>query len=577
MNTMLQPNDVSKLEALLGDPWQALNASGFSAVVAADERHELLAAGESLLDQYQLNAQFVPLELGGRLVSLNQLIAVMRCIFRRDPSLGLGYGASSFLAAVNVWTAGHPRQQARVAEVLLSNGKLACAYHELEHGNDISRVECSAQLGQERLTLQGGKQVIANAARAQALLVYARTASGTGGRSHSQILFERTEAPAASLVDQPRYSTSGMRGIALGGLEFKQCDLPLENLVGNPGQGLETTLKAFQLTRVALPGMFSAILDTGLRLTMKHCRARKLYNKPASELPQVRARLAESFIDLLLCDAFVSVTANAAHVLPAELNLYGSAVKALVPAVLVTAMDSLASVLGAHSYVREGEMAIFQKLLRDLQPVGFGHAARISCLMTLLPQLPMLAKTGWNSAAPAPEGLFELDWQQAPLRFDRLALSSGGQDTLLAFLLTLSTHEAPKDRCESEIFHLVRLFADELRALREQCAALPAQETTARASPESFRLASRYSVLLCASACLGIWQTQQEHTTDPFLAQPAWILAALLRLAALSGLTRQRLSAALSETLLDELMQRYLSRQSFDLSRLPLAATTGWH
>ncbi|MEF9673526.1 hypothetical protein QNM99_20305 [Pseudomonas sp. PCH446] len=153
-----------------------------------------------------------------------------------------------------------------------------------------------------------------------------------------------------------------------------------------------------------------------------------------------------------------------------------------------------------------------------------------------------------------------------PLHFDRLALSSGGQDTLLAFLLTLSTQETPEGRYESEIFHLVRLFADELKALREQCAALPAQETTARASPQSFRLASRYSVLLCASACLGIWRTQQENTRDPFLAEPAWVLAVLLRLAALCGLPRQRLSAALTETLLDELTRRYLSRQSFDLA-----------
>ncbi|MCE0445234.1 hypothetical protein LT493_09735 [Streptomyces tricolor] len=55
----------------------------------------MLAAGEDLLTGFGLGAHFVPEDLGGRLARLDDLIRVMRAVYRRDPCLGLGHGAGS--------------------------------------------------------------------------------------------------------------------------------------------------------------------------------------------------------------------------------------------------------------------------------------------------------------------------------------------------------------------------------------------------------------------------------------------------------------------------------------------------
>jgi alkylation response protein AidB-like acyl-CoA dehydrogenase len=161
-NELTGRHAAEELEQRFGDPWDSGNPVGFAAILASDERAEMHPAGEQLLDAYGLNAEFVPTEYGGRLTRVDRLIEIMRAVYRHDPCLGLGYGASSLIASVNVWAAGNPEQCRKVAGLLLSNRKVASAYHELQHGNDLARMEFDAPPKGEGLLLNGRKEVVTN-------------------------------------------------------------------------------------------------------------------------------------------------------------------------------------------------------------------------------------------------------------------------------------------------------------------------------------------------------------------------------------------------------------------------------
>ncbi|RKH72211.1 acyl-CoA dehydrogenase [Corallococcus aberystwythensis] len=568
---MMNPHSEETLEQHLGDPWDDTQPVGFSQVLAADERGELLDAGERLLDTFGLSAEFVPTSEGGRLAGLDRLIRLMRAVFRRDPCLGLGYGASSLIAAVNVWTAGTPDQRRTVADLLLRKRKLACGYYELAHGNDLARAEFEALPSSDGLRLNGTKQVISNIHRADAVVLFARTQPGTGSRNHSQVLVDLTRLPRERVTHLPRFRTVGMRGVPLGGVTFQDCPVPTEAILGASGQGLETAIKSFQVTRVALPGMFLGIVDTGLRTTIRTSLGRTVYGRAVTDLPQTRSVLADTFADLLLCDAFTTVAARGVHLLPREASVTTAAVKFLVPRVLMDAMGRLSTVLGARFYLREGDAAVFQKLMRDLQPAGFGHLARVAGQMTLLPQLPLLARRGWAKPTPAPAELFRLDAPLPALPFESLALSGGGQDGLMGSL---------RDGLESlgdassgplrEVRQRMEAFASELESLRVAAAALPPRELTATASPESYDLTTRAITLQAASACFNVWRQQAGA---PFLGDPAWLLAALHRLDVWRGRAQGPLPEAIRTRLFTELMARHEDVRAFDLSRSPL---TGW-
>jgi alkylation response protein AidB-like acyl-CoA dehydrogenase len=489
------------------------------------------------------------------------MIAVLRSVYRRDPCLGLGYGLSSFIASVNVWTAASDEQCRTVAGLLLANRKIASVYHELDHGNDLARIECEARPVGDTWVLNGRKEVVTNLQRADALVIFARTDPKPGSRSHSQLFLDKSTVAPDRMRDLPRFPSTGMRGVQLGGVEFRDCAIPRDNVLGRPGHGIETALRSFQLTRTVLPAVMAGQVDTGLRTTVRHVLGRRLYGRPVAEVPYIRSVLVGAFVDLLTVECFTTVVARAIHLLPTETSVYASAVKHFGAKALMDAMNRLSMVLGAHFYLRRGGVAIFQKLLRDLQPVGFGHAARAACQTTILPQLPMLARRSWRTPEAAPDELFRLDADLPALPFDRLAVTAAGQDHLSGSLLAGLDAEGADHRAVSD---LAERFAAELRVLADECAELPPGELGVAAGPRSADLATRYGLVLAASACLSVWRHNGDR--DPFLGDPAWLLAALTRLSAQQRGEPADLPEHVERRLYAELMDRHEDVRGFDLT-----------
>jgi alkylation response protein AidB-like acyl-CoA dehydrogenase len=440
----------------------------------------------------------------------------------------------------------------------------------LAHGNDLTRVDLIARADGNLLRLDGGKQVISNIARADAVVLFARTAAALGGRSHSQLLVEKAALPAGCVSYQPRFATAGMRGVQLGGIELRGCPVPADCVLGAAGRGLEIALTSFQITRVALPGMFLGILDSGLRTTVRYAIGRTLYGRSVADLPLTRGVLTDAFVDLLICDCVTAVVARSLHVLPREASVATAAAKFLVPRLLIDAMNRLASVLGASFYLRGGAHAIFQKLLRDLSPVSFGHLSRVAAQMTLLPQLPVLARRSWLATEPASASVFTLAGSLPTLPFEDLALAAGGHDHLTAALV--AAHESLADeqasgasqRDRHALRALTARFVAELTALKSACSALAPHELTASASAECYELTARYAVVLAASACVNVWRHNQEH--DDLMRDPAWVIAALERLAARLGASLPPpLPENVGARLFSELMTRYEAGHGFDL------------
>ncbi|MFF4650449.1 acyl-CoA dehydrogenase family protein [Streptomyces sp. NPDC001380] len=562
---------VAEIEAALGDPWDPANPVGFSRLLEADEAGELSDAGEKALDTLGLNAEFVPVAYGGRLERVDTLVRVLRQVFRRDVALGLGYGVTSFMASVNVWTQGSEEQRRRLARILLDGGRASVAYHELAHGNDFVRNEFEAgPLAGGGFRLHGSKQVINNAARADAWLLFSRTDAAPGSRSHSVLMVERAQVDPERLRILPRYESVGVRGCQLSGLDFDHAELPEDTLVGELGQGVELALRSFQVTRSAVPGMALGATDTALRTVVSFARGRTLYRKPVADIPHARATLRNAFLDLLTSDSLSLVGTRAVHLLPEETSVYASAVKYLVPKLLTEAMNDLSIVLGARFYVREGEFGIFQKHLRDLPVLSLGHAGSAACQATIIPQLPRLARRAWFQGEPAPAGLFQVRGRLPEIPFSRLTLASG-RDSLSASLVA-AVHELP-DRTpeETAIQRLALLLMDELRQLQEQSLELSLEDRTALASPASFALADRYTVVLAGAAVLGVWRQAAAEGADPFLADPAWAAAALDRLLRRLGHRLPDPPASCEERVQQELMRRFDERRSFDLYDTPLA------
>ncbi|SMF98395.1 acyl-CoA dehydrogenase [Burkholderia singularis] len=559
----------SDIERMLGDPFDATNPLGYARVLEADERGTLCEQAEAVLERWGMNAEFVPRRLGGRWDTADEMVRRLRPVFRRDASLGIGYGVSSFVAAVNVWAGGSAQQQRELSDLLLRGGKVSVAYHELGHGNDFLRNAFQAYPDHDgNLLLEGVKEVINNAHRADAWVVFARTDERPGGRSHSILLLDRQQLQSAidagELEILTRYRTAGVRACHLAGLRFSRCRVPVGRIVASRGSGAEISLRSFQVTRIVLPGMAIGMLDTALRAVVGFARERRLYGARVIELPYVRSALSDVMVDLLSADCLVRAAARSLHLAPAHASVYAATVKYLVPLLLRESMNTLSIILGARAYLRDGPYAIFGKMMRDLPIVSVAHAGGTACLLTLLSQLPALGRRAARRAGAALE-LFDEHVPLPLFDFDALTIAAHGEDRLLDTLANACDTFSSTGEWNTSIERLVRDLATARDELRIASASLAPSETGPGAHPDSFALAQRYAWLAAAAACVGVWQAQRARAEQSFVGGSAWIVAALSRLQTRLGRPKSLLSPDIYDAVMSEIVARVDANRSLCL------------
>jgi alkylation response protein AidB-like acyl-CoA dehydrogenase len=569
------------LEALLGDPADPGNPVNAAALLAADARAELLPEGEALLARFGLDAEFVPRELGGRLETLDGLVRVLRPVFRRDATLGLGYGVTSFMAAVPVWTAGTAAQRRRLADLVLGGGRVAFAYHELAHGNDFVRDEFTARRADGGYLLDGAKPVINNVDRAAAYVFHARTGRLGGSHDHSVLFLEPDGLPPGTHRLLGRHPMTGVRGVRAGGLAFDGCPVPAAALVGEDGQGVELALRTFQFTRAAVPAMTLSLAASCLRTAVRYA-VRGGADRPRADgsgstgtgidLRHATPVFANAFVDLLTCDALALAATRAATLLPGEAGGYAAAVKYLLPKILGETVYDLSIVLGSAVYARTGPYAAFAKHVRDLPVISLGHAGTAACQATLIPRLPALARRAWLApgAEEAPGLLFRPDGPQPALDFPATRPATAARDPLAAVAAAAADAVPGGGPEEHAVTLLARGFTAELAELRANCAHLDAL-----ADPAAGALADRYTHLLAAAAVLGVWRDQRRTAPHAFLADPAWATLALTRLSTrlggLPGPPLPPLPPTTEPRIADEVLHRYRESHSYDLYDTPLS------
>jgi alkylation response protein AidB-like acyl-CoA dehydrogenase len=576
----MTPEDrIDRLERAFGPLDSPANPLGQDALLAADSRSEMLAEAERVLDRYGLNEEFVPTELGGRLDRLDVLGRVLRPVFRRDASLGFGYGLNCFFAATPVWTAGNREQRERAAGMLLDGRRIAVVRHEVAHGNAFVRDEFEARPNDDGFLLNGSKAVIANAARAAGLVVFARTGDEAGGRAHSVLLLDRADLPAGRIEDLDRHSTNGMRSAEFGGLRVTDCPVPPSALVGGLGDGYELSLRSSLVIRGLIPSIVLAGADTALRTVARFAARPRDDGRSSLDVQHVRDVLTGAFLDLLISDCLALVATRSLHLLPKQMSAYAATAAYLAPKLVAESMDEMSAVLGKAAFAEDGTYGMFQKQLRDLPVTSLGHAGSAGRQVSILPQLPFFARHAWFADPEAPGVLFRLREGLPPLDLAEAALLGDGDPlaaTLVACTDLLEAADPVVDPAAdgegdgSALRFLARAFTVELDDLRKVFVEIAPDDRKALISPHAFGLADRYALVLAAAACLGVWREQRAEG-DPFLADASWPTAALYRLARRLGLPLPDRPSAGERRVLAEVLARLQGRRSYDLYGSALA------
>jgi alkylation response protein AidB-like acyl-CoA dehydrogenase len=467
-----------------------------SALLGHDAAGCINTAAEAELDRRGIGALLVPPEHGGSRPAMPDLMLTLRDIGRFDLALGLGSCITALMAATNVWLAGNDAQNRRFGEILRRGGRVAIAFHELAHGNDLPSTQVAAEPGRDSYRLSGAKEVINNIDRADAAVLFASTGGTNPRRAHSLFLLEREHLAGPGVALQPRHDPVGVRACRISGIRFDQHEIPASCLLGTQGAALEYTLRAFQTTRTLLPGVSLGAVATAHGLVTQFALTRRLYGANLLALPLVRATLAQTAAEIWAADCLTRLLAACLHLAPGAMQAYGSLGKYLVPKAMQSVLRRLAETLGARFYLRGGEYGLFEKIVRDYPVLSFGHAGALVCQASVVPFLPrMLGQRG--QALPL-AGLLDTSGMP-PFNPQALTLRMPTGDPLLDSLPDLI---AVIDRGQApfapHVATAYRAAAVALMAERERMAGALSPATSVSAGED----VRRYGLMLTAAAVL---------------------------------------------------------------------------
>lgn len=183
--------------------------------------------------------------------------------------------------------------------VTSGKGKLsALVMTEPQAGSDLQGgLTCRAERAGNEWVLNGSKMWCTNASIAEYIIVVVRTDPKGGSRSLSQILVP-TDTPGLRIG--PPEKKMGLHGSPTHGISFENAHVPLDNLIGDEGRGLQQTLSTLDGGRIAIAAISVGLAQAAFEAAIRYAKERTAFGHPIADFQALQWKLADAATEIEL-------------------------------------------------------------------------------------------------------------------------------------------------------------------------------------------------------------------------------------------------------------------------------------
>jgi len=248
-------------------------------------------------------------EWGGSGLGYLAHCVAMEEISRASAAVGLSYGAHSNLCVNQIRRNGSAEQKKRYLPKLISGEHVgALAMSEPNAGSDVVSMRTRANRRGDRYVLNGSKMWITNGPLAETIVVYAKTDSTAGARGITAFIVEKD---FKGFSTPPKLDKLGMRGSDTGELVFENCEVPVENVLGVEGNGVNVLMSGLDYERAVLAAGPIGVMQACLDLVIPYIHQRTQFGQPIGRFQLIQAKLADMYVALSSTKAYVYAVAKA--------------------------------------------------------------------------------------------------------------------------------------------------------------------------------------------------------------------------------------------------------------------------
>lgn len=237
----------------------------------------------------------IPAEYGGAEMGYLAHLVAMEEISRASASVGLSYGAHSNLCTDNLCRSGTEAQRQKFIPKLVSGEWVgALAMSEPGAGSDVvGSMTCKAELKGDVWVANGSKMWITNGPECDIALVYMRTAGKEAGSRCMTAFIVEKDFPGFSKAQ--KLDKLGMRGSNTCELVFDNCEIPVENVLGEVNQGVKILMSGLNSERLVLSGGPIGIMQAALDQALPYIRERKQFGRRLADFGLMQAKIGDMY------------------------------------------------------------------------------------------------------------------------------------------------------------------------------------------------------------------------------------------------------------------------------------------
>jgi len=199
---------------------------------------------------------------------------------------GLGTGAISLFGNEQQKSDWLPRTRA-------GSAISAFALTEPQSGSDVANSTMTATRDGQEFVLNGEKTWISNGGIADVYTLFARTGEAPGAKGLSAFIVP-AGLPGFEIAE--RLETIAPHPLAR--LRFTDCRIPVEAMIGNPGQGFRIAMSVLDVFRSTVAAAALGFARRALDEALQRVTTRRIQESPLFDLQMVQAHIAEMAMDV---------------------------------------------------------------------------------------------------------------------------------------------------------------------------------------------------------------------------------------------------------------------------------------
>jgi butyryl-CoA dehydrogenase len=233
----------------------------------------------------------VPEEWGGAGTDTISYVLMLEEVARVCASTAVALSVTNSVVGVPIWKFGSEAQKKKYLTPL-SRGEILGAFclTEPQAGSDAAGIQTRAVRDGDSYVLNGTKAWVTNGGVSGVYLVFAKTDPDAGARGVTAFLVE----PSFPGFRISRYEEKmGLHLSRSAEIVFDNCRVPVENRVGEEGQGLRIALESLDGGRVGIASQALGLAQGAMEAAARYAKQRRTFGKPIAEYQAIQWMLAD--------------------------------------------------------------------------------------------------------------------------------------------------------------------------------------------------------------------------------------------------------------------------------------------